>query len=65
MLKEKLERCYDRLQNLYIQATVSNMESLLQTIYDLHDVYNNMKEETPNERSEDRTETDITGRYDY
>ena len=40
----KLENCHTRLQNLAVQPTKSNMEILLQTLYDLTDVYNAIKE---------------------
>ena len=41
---EKLERCFDRLQSLDIKPTLSNMEALLKTLYDLREVYNELKE---------------------
>ena len=41
---EKLESCFDRLQGLDIKPTVSNMEKLLQTLYDLRDIYNEIKD---------------------
>lgn len=40
---DKLEACFDRLQRLDIVPTLSNMERLLQTLYDLRDVYNEIK----------------------
>ena len=43
-MKVKLESCFDRLQNLQIKPTLSNMEILTQTLYDLQDVYNRLKE---------------------
>ena len=39
MGKEKIRVCYERLQKITIQATVENMEALLQTLYDLRDEY--------------------------
>lgn len=39
-MKEKLEACFDRLQELEIKPTITNMEILLQTLYDLREVYN-------------------------
>lgn len=45
MMKEKLEACFDRLQNLQIKPTLENMEILVQTLYDLREVYKNLKEE--------------------
>lgn len=41
---EKLEACFDRLQNLNIPPTLSNMELLVQTLYDLRSVYKQLKE---------------------
>ena len=38
-MKEKIEACFNRLQDLDIQPTLSNMEKLTQTLYDLMDVY--------------------------
>lgn len=37
--KEKLEACFDRLQALDIKPTLGNMELLVQTLYDLKDIY--------------------------
>lgn len=39
-MKEKLEACFERLQRLNIVPTLENMEILVQTLYDLRDVYN-------------------------
>ena len=36
---EKLEACFERLQRLDIKPTLSNMETLIQTLYDLREVY--------------------------
>ena len=44
-MKEKLKECFDRLQELDIQPTLRNMEILVQTLYDLRAVYNEMKED--------------------
>ena len=41
---EKLERCFDNLQKLNITPTLSNMEILVKALYDLRDVYNEIKE---------------------
>lgn len=41
---EKLDACFDRLQNLSIKPTLANMEKLVQTLYDLRDIYNELKE---------------------
>lgn len=43
-MREKLESCFDRLQNLDIKPTLNNMELLLQTLYDLREIYNELKE---------------------
>lgn len=43
-MKEKIKSCFERLQKLEISPTVNNMELLLQTLYDLREVYNSMKE---------------------
>lgn len=54
-MKEKIELCYKRIQTLDILPTKGNMEKLLQTLYDLKDVYNELvKEETVNEGTENR-----------
>ena len=37
---EKIEACFDRLQHLEISPTLPNMEKLVQTLYDLRDIYN-------------------------
>ena len=50
-MREKLESCFERLQGLEIRPTLSNMEKLLQTLYDLRDIYNDLKEEEENGRS--------------
>ena len=39
MEKEKLRSCIERLQTVKIQATIENMEAMLQTMYDLRDEY--------------------------
>lgn len=43
-MKEKIEACFNRLQGLEIKPTVDNMEILLQTLYDLREVYNAIKD---------------------
>ena len=43
-MKDKIKECFDRLQTLDIVPTISNMEKLLQTLYDLRDIYQSMKE---------------------
>ena len=43
-MKEKLSACFDRLQTLDIKPTKKNMEALLQTLYDLQEIYNELEE---------------------
>lgn len=57
MLK-KLEACFLRLQELDIKPTLNNMESLLQTLYDLRGIYNELKARE-NDGTEDRTAADL------
>ena len=60
---EKLEACFDRLQNLQIKPTLGNMEILVQTEYDLRDAYKKLKEsEEKNHGTEGRTAVDPDGR---
>ena len=42
-LLKKLDDSFDRLQNLDIKCTLGNMEKLVQTLYDLRDVYKELK----------------------
>jgi hypothetical protein len=42
-MKEKIEACFNRLQGLDIKPTLTNMETLVQTMYDLRDVYNELE----------------------
>ena len=58
MMKEKLEACFNRLQTLEIQPTLANMEKLVQTLYDLKDMYNEL------EAKDGRAETDPERRDD-
>lgn len=58
MMKEKLEACFNRLQTLEIQPTLANMEKLVQTLYDLRELYNELEE------NDGRTETDPERRDD-
>lgn len=44
MMREKLDKCFDRLQNLEIKPTLHNMEILVQTLYDLRDVYEKLND---------------------
>lgn len=40
IMKDKIKECFERLQKLDINPTLTNMEILLQTLYDLRDIYN-------------------------
>lgn len=40
---EKIDACFKRLQTLDITPTLKNMETLLQTLYDLREIYNEIK----------------------
>lgn len=42
-MKEKLKDCFERLQRLDIAPTLKNMEALVQTLYDLRDVYQELE----------------------
>ena len=42
---EKLEVCFDLLQNLNIQPTLGNMEKLVQVLYNLREVYDGIRKE--------------------
>lgn len=55
---EKLEACFMRLQELDIKPTLNNMESLLQTLYDLRGIYNELKARE-NDGTEDRTAANL------
>lgn len=44
-MKEKLEAAFDRLQTLEIKPTLDNMEKLVQTLYDLREVYQELCKE--------------------
>ena len=47
-MKEKIEACFNRLQTLDIKPTLTNMETLVQTLYDLKDIYNSLKGDSEN-----------------
>ena len=47
--KAKIGECFERLQSLDIKPTLPNMEILVQTLYDLRDVYNMMESEGKND----------------
>ena len=49
---EKLEACYERLQGLDIKSTVTNMEKLLQSLYDIREAYQELKEGEEHDGSE-------------
>lgn len=57
----KLNAIYDRLQKLDILPTRTNMEKLLQTLYDIREVFNQLKEAEKN----DRTTADPERRDDH
>jgi len=40
---EKLESCFERLQKLDIVPTLQNMEKLVQCLYEIRDVYNEIE----------------------
>ena len=42
-MKNKLNDVYERLQTLDIMPTKGNLEKLLQCLYDLRDVYNELE----------------------
>ena len=44
-MKEKIEACFERLQGLDIKPTLTNMELLVQTLYDLREVYEQLEKE--------------------
>jgi hypothetical protein len=44
-MKEKIRICFERLQGLNVPATRDNMERLLQTLYDLQEIYNELEDE--------------------
>lgn len=41
-MREKLEACFERLQRLDIKPTLENMEILVQTLYDLRQIFNEL-----------------------
>lgn len=47
-MEEKLSACYERLQKLSVPPTRGNMEILLQTLYDIREVYDQIREEKAN-----------------
>lgn len=51
-MKEILEVCFGRLQRLDIKPTLNNMELLLQTLYDLRKIYNEMGKDDGREKAD-------------
>lgn len=43
-MKDKIASCFERLQTLDIKPTKDNMEKLLQSLYDLQEVYEKIGE---------------------
>ena len=60
-MKEKIEAAYNRLQQLEIQPTLPNMEKLLQSLYDLREVY----QELERMEADGRAEADPKEREDH
>ena len=58
-MDEILSNCYERLQRLKIEPTRENMEILLQTLYDLQNVYKQLKGECNNDGTENRAQTPV------
>ena len=44
-MKERIKECFERLQGLTISTSLSNMEILVQTLYDLRDIYQSMEDD--------------------
>lgn len=57
----KLDGCFDRLQNLQIKPTLGNMEILVQTLYDLREVYSELERM----KADGRAEADPKEREDH
>ena len=51
-MKEKVNACFERLQSLDIMPTLQNMEKLVQTLYDLREVYQEMERMEKDGRTE-------------
>jgi hypothetical protein len=58
MMKEKIDACYKRLQTLDIAPTRANMEALLQTLYDLRDIYEELEREGVTDAGRTAVETE-------
>ena len=56
-MKEKISACYERLQTLDMPMTKGNMETLLQTLYDLQEIY----QELERMEHDGRTKVDFEG----
>ena len=54
-MKEKLKACFMRLQKLDIMPTQANLEILLQTLYDLKEIYREIDKE---EKTDEGTPAD-------
>lgn len=57
-MKEKIKACYERLQTLGIAPTLGNMEILLQTLYDLRSVYQQLEKEAATDGTDNGAATD-------
>lgn len=57
---EKLSACFDRLQTLDIKPTLSNLEKLTQTLYDLREIYQELEG-----KEDGRPAADSDGRNDH
>lgn len=55
-MTEKIEEIYKRLQELDIKPTKTNMEKLLQCLYDLQDIYSALKGGEENDGTADQAE---------
>ena len=43
-IKAKIKDCYERLQTIEVKATLHNLETTLQTLYDLRSAYGEIEE---------------------
>jgi len=57
-LKTKIKGCFERLQKLDLPPTVTNLEGMLQSLYDLREVYAKLERM----EADDRVEADPGGR---
>lgn len=58
-MKEKIAKCYERLQGMTMQMTRDNMEKMLKTLYELQEVYEELERM---EADGNRAEADPGGR---